>query len=114
MDQQWIGLTSVLLNASMVLSPFFLTWVFCDRPEPFLKRCLRSTIASLVIIALAGATLMLFYQPYFPAGEIAAKTRETAIQGLIAACIAPVLGTDFLMRMKLSIRYWRSRGHHEL
>ena len=114
MDQQWIGLTSVLLLGSMVLSPFILTWVFCDRPEPFIKRCLRATIFSFVIIALAGATLLMFYQPYFPDGEIATKTRETGVQALLAACLAPFLGTDFLMRIKLSMRYWKSKGHHEV
>lgn len=114
MDQQWIGLTSVLLLASMVLSPFILTWVFCDRPEQFIKRCLRATIFSMIVIVLAGATLLLFYQPYFPEGEIAAKTRETGLQALLAAVIAPVCGTDFLMRIKISMRYWKSKGHHEV
>ncbi len=114
MDQQWIGLTSVMLLASMVLSPFILTWVFCDRPETFIRRCLRATIFSLIVIVLAGATLLLFYQPYFPEGEIAAKTRETGLQALLAAVIAPVFGTDFLMRIKISMRYWKSKGHHEV
>jgi hypothetical protein len=114
LDQQWIGLTSVMLLASMVLSPFILTWVFCDRPEPFIRRCLRASIFSLIVIVLAGATLLLFYQPYFPEGEIAAKTRETGMQALLAAVIAPVFGTDFLMRIKISMRYWKSKGHHEL
>jgi hypothetical protein len=55
-----------------------------------------------------------FLPPYFPEGEIAAKTRETGMQALLAAVIAPVFGTDFLMRIKISMRYWKSKGHHEL
>lgn len=111
---QWIGLGSVLLLGAMVLSPFVFTWRYCDRPEPFLKRCLRATIASLVTIAVCAAVLLLFFQSHFPPGEVLSKVKDTAGQGLIAACLAPLFGTDFLMRMKLKYKWHRARGDAEL
>ena len=42
-ESQWIGLASVALFGAMVIAPFIFTWIYCDRPEAFLKRCLRAT-----------------------------------------------------------------------
>ena len=111
---QWAGLGSVVLLAAMVLAPFFLTWKYCDLPEPYLKRCLRTSVASVVVLAVSAALLLLFFQPYFPEGQVYAKVMETAGQGLIVACLAPLLGTDFLMRMKLKYKWHKARGHHEV
>jgi hypothetical protein len=111
---QWVGLVTALLLASMVLSPFIFTWKYCDRPEIFLRRCLRATVSSLIVLAVSGAALLLFFQSHFPAGELLAKVKETAGQGLMAAAFAPLLGTDFLMRMKLKYRWHKARGQHEL
>ena len=113
-NQQWAGLLSVLLLASMVVAPFILTWVFCDRPEAFIKRWLRATVASLVVIAVSAGLLLLFFPPYFPDGEITRKVADTAANGLIAAVIAPFFGTDFLMRMKVSYKLRKSQGQSEL
>jgi hypothetical protein len=113
-DQQWIGLASVFLLGSMVLAPFVFTWIYCDRPEPFIRRCLRATVASLIVIALSAATLLLFLQSYFPEGAVLQNVKDTGTQALIAACVAPLLGTDFLMRMKLSYKWHKSKGRHEL
>lgn len=110
---QWIGLSSVALLGAMVLAPFIFTWIYCDRPEPYLKRCLRATVAGLVVIAASSAVLLIFYQPYFPEGEVMAKVKDTAGQGLIAACLAPILGTDFLMRMKLKYKWHKAKGRAE-
>lgn len=113
-NQQWAGLLSVLLLASMVVAPFVLTWVFCDRPEAFIKRWARATAASLVVIAVSAGLLLLFFQPYFPDGEIAKKVSDTAANGVIAAFIAPFFGTDFLMRMKVAYKLRKSQGRSEL
>jgi hypothetical protein len=43
-----------------------------------------------------------------------AKVQETAVQGLVVAALAPLFGTDFLMRMKLKYKWHKARGHHEL
>ena len=111
---QWVGLITALLLASMVLAPFVFTWKFCDRREIFLKRCLRASVASLLVLAVSGAVLLLFFQSHFPAGELFDRVKETAGQGLMAAAFAPLLGTDFLMRIKLKYRRQKAQGQHEL
>lgn len=111
---QWAGLGSVILLGAMVLAPFFLTWKYCDLPEPYLKRCMRTCVASLIILAVSAALLLLFFPPYFPDGKVYAKVQETAVQGLVVAALAPLFGTDFLMRMKLKYKWHKARGHHEL
>ncbi len=113
-DNQWIGLSSVLLLSAMVIAPFVFTWRYCDRPEFYLKRCLRATIASLIVIAVCAALLLIFYQSHFPEGAVLARLTETAGQGLLAALIAPLVGTDFLMRMKLKYKWHKARGSTEI
>ncbi|MFN3892119.1 MAG: hypothetical protein ACK4MV_17110 [Beijerinckiaceae bacterium] len=112
-ENQWIGLGSVALLGAMVIAPFVFTWIYCDRPEVFWKRCLRATAASLLVLAVSAALLLLFFASHFPEGAVLAKVQETAGQGLIVAFLAPVFGTDFLMRMKYKYRWRKSRGHHE-
>jgi glucan phosphoethanolaminetransferase (alkaline phosphatase superfamily) len=113
-ESQWIGLASVALFAAMVIAPFVFTWIYCDRPEAFLKRCLRATVASLIVIALSAALLLLFFQSHFPDGAVLQKVKDTGTQGLIAACLAPIFGTDFLMRIKVSYKWRKSKGHTEV
>ncbi len=113
-ENQWIGLGSVFLLGLMVISPFILTWKYCDRPEVYLKRCLRTTITSFVIIAVSAVLLLLFFASHFPDGAVLAKVTETAGHGLIAAIMAPLFGTDFLMRMKLKYKWHKARGSAEL
>jgi hypothetical protein len=111
---QWIGLGTVFLLGAMVLAPFMLTWIYCDRPEPYLKRCLRASVGSLVVIAVCAAALLLGFQSHFPEGEVFAKVQDTVGQALIAAALAPLLGTDFLMRMKLKYKWFRAQGRPEI
>jgi glucan phosphoethanolaminetransferase (alkaline phosphatase superfamily) len=113
-ENQWIGLGSVVLFAAMVLAPFILTWINCDRPEPYLKRCMRTTVGSLIIIAASAAILMLFFQSHFPAGAVATKVYATGIQSVVIAFLAPLFGTDFLMRMKLKYKWHKARGSTEV
>ena len=113
-EHQWIGLASVVLFASMVIAPFVFTWIYCDRPEVFLKRCLRATIASLIVLAISAAVLLLFFQSHFPEGAVLQKVKDTATQGLIAALLAPIFGTDFLMRIKVAYKWRKSKGHPEV
>ena len=111
---QWIGLGSVVLFGAMALSPFVFTWINCDRPEPYLKRCLRTTVSSVIVMAISAAILLAFFPPHFPEGQVWSRVQETAGQSLLVAVIAPLFGTDFLMRMKLKYKWFRARGHHEL
>lgn len=111
---QWAGLGTVLLLGAAVLAPFIFTWIYCDRPEFYLKRCLRATAASLVVIAGSLAMLLLFFQSYFPEGELLGKVKETAGQALTVAALAPLFGTDFLMRMKLKYKWRKARGRTEV
>jgi hypothetical protein len=113
-ENQWIGLGSVVLLSAMVIAPFIFTWRYCDRPEPYLKRCLRSTIAGVVVIAVSAVLLLLFFQSHFPEGAVLTKVKDTAGQGLIAALMAPLFGTDFLMRMKLKYKWHKARGSTEI
>ncbi len=113
-DNQWIGLGSVVLLSAMVIAPFVFTWRYCDRPEAYLKRCLRTTITSCIIIAVSAVLLLLFFASHFPDGAVLAKVTETAGQGLIAAVMAPLFGTDFLMRMKLKYKWHKARGSTEV
>jgi len=111
---QWIGLSSILLQAAMVFAPFVFTWRFCDRPETFTNRCVRTMIASAAVIAASALILLVFYSPHFPEGEIYAKVKETVQQGLIATFVAPIFATEFLRRVKVSYRARKAQGHHEL
>lgn len=111
---QWMGLGTVFLLGAMVLAPFILTWVYCDRPESYLKRCMRASAGSLAIIAACSAVLLVGFQSHFPDGEVLAKVQDTAGQALIAAALAPLLGTDFLMRMKLKYKWFRAHGRPEI
>lgn len=111
---QWIGLTSILLQAAMVFAPFMFTWRYCDRPETFTRRCLRAMIASAIFIAVSALVLLVFYSPHFPEGEIFGKVRETLPNALIASVLGPLMATDFLMRIKVGYRARKARGHHEL
>ncbi|MDP2355854.1 MAG: hypothetical protein Q8M31_07295 [Beijerinckiaceae bacterium] len=113
-DNQWIGLGSVFLLGLMVISPFVFTWKYCDRPEAYLKRCLRTTITSAIVIAVSAVLLLLFFASHFPDGAVLAKVKDTAGQGLIAAVMAPLFGTDFLMRMKLKYRWHKVKGSTEV
>lgn len=113
-DNQWIGLSSVALFSAMVLAPFIFTWIYCDRQEIFIKRCLRATIASLIVLGASAAVLLFFYQPYFPEGSVLQKVKDTGVQGLVAALLAPIFGTDFLMRIKVSYKWRKSKGHTEV
>lgn len=111
---QWAGLGTVLLLGAAVLSPFIFTWVYCDRPEPYLKRCLRATAASLVVIAISAGVLLMFFQSHFPEGELLGKVKETIGQAGVAAALAPLFGTDFLMRMKLKYKWRKARGQSDV
>lgn len=113
-DNQWIGLSSVFLLSAMVIAPFVFTWKYCDWPEVYLKRCLRTAVASWVVIAICAAILFIFYQSHFPEGAVMARLTETAGQGLLASIIAPLVGTDFLMRMKLKYKWHKARGSTEI
>ena len=103
-----------MLFSAMVLAPFVLTWVYCDRPEPYLKRCLRTTISSFIVIAASAALLLLFFQSHFPEGAVYAKVMDTLVQALVISVVAPLFGTDFLMRMKLKYKWHKAKGHTEV
>lgn len=113
-ENQWIGLGSVMLFGAMVLAPFIFTWINCDRPEPYLKRCLRTTIASFVVTGVSAALLLLFFQSHFPEGAVLAKVKDAGGQALLVGIFAPLFGTDFLMRMKLKYKWHKAKGHTEL
>ncbi|MBX9760608.1 MAG: hypothetical protein K2Y29_17650 [Beijerinckiaceae bacterium] len=113
-ENQWIGLSSVALFGAMVIAPFIFTWIYCDRPEVFIKRCLRATVASLIVLAASAGILLFFYQSYFPEGSVLQKVKDTGTQGLVAALLAPIFGTDFLMRIKLAYKWRKSKGHTEV
>ena len=65
-------------------------------------------------MAGSAALLLLFFPAHFPEGEVFGKVKDTAGQGLIAAFLAPLFGTDFLMRIKLKYRWYKAQGRHEL